>query len=47
MNFIEDFLRDNKNPLSDEEIQAYIEPYHGKERMVKINKELKKELSGS
>ncbi len=40
MSFIEDYLRNNKKPLSDEEVQIYIEPYHSKERMIRINKAL-------
>ena len=33
---------DNTKPLSDEDVQSYIEPYRGKERMVRIHEELKK-----
>lgn len=45
INFTEEFLRDNKKPLSDEDFQLYIKPYQSKERMLKINKELNKESS--
>ena len=45
INFTEDFLRDNKKPLSDEDFQSYIKPYQSKERMLKINKELNKKSS--
>ena len=40
INFTEEFLRKNKQPLSDEDIQLYIKPYQSKERVLKINKEL-------
>ncbi len=43
INFTEEFLRKNKQPLSDEDIQLYIKPYQSKERVLKINKELNKE----
>jgi hypothetical protein len=42
INFTEEFLRDNKKPLSDKDFQSYIKPYQSKERMLKINKEVNK-----
>ena len=42
-NFAEEFLRDNKKPLSDEDFQLYIKPYQSKDAMLKINEELNKE----
>jgi hypothetical protein len=45
INFTEEFLRDNKKPLSDKDFRSYIKPYQSKERMLKINKELNKESS--
>ena len=42
INVTEEFLRDNKKPLSDKDFQLYIKPYQSKEGMLKINKELNK-----
>jgi len=41
IDFIEDFLRNNKKPLSEEDFQSYIKPYESKERMLKIRKKIK------
>ncbi len=41
MNFIEDFLRNNKKPLSEEDFKSYIKPYQSRERLLKIRKKIK------
>ena len=41
INFTEEFLRDNKKPLSKEDFNKYIKPYQSKEKMLKINKAVK------
>ena len=40
INFTEEFLQGNKKLLSDEDFQKYIRPYHGKEKMQKLNRQL-------
>ena len=42
INFVDEFSRGNKKPLSEEDVQLYLEPYRSKERMVRLHKELKK-----
>ena len=41
INFTEEFLRNNKKPLSEKDFQLYIKPYQSKERMLKISEEIK------
>ena len=40
MNFIEDFLRKNKEAISKEDFDKYVEPYKSRKRLEAIRKEL-------
>jgi hypothetical protein len=41
INFTEEFLRNNKKPLSEEDFQLYIKPYQSREILLEIRKKIK------
>ncbi len=41
INFIEDFLKNSKKPLSEKDFQSYIKPYQSRERLLEIRKKIK------
>jgi hypothetical protein len=41
INFTEEFLRNNKKPLSEKDFQSYIKPYQSRERLLEIRKKTK------
>jgi hypothetical protein len=41
MDVMENFLKSNKKPLSEEDFQLYIKPYQSRERLLEIRKKIK------